>query len=188
MATSCPDPDVGFRRLDSFFKSVSALMSNQLWNLVCASLDDYEKFFSQFANCNSEMSVFVVRLVISGAQIRFDPPLADVEAIMVSILEEMVLAAQEIPKIETKLFTSLGTEPLYISSMQTDDDRIADGRYFRAIFSKNTVNPQKHLMSYDKYKSLLTHKAEKRIDDFLREKHDLDEYEAVTLFSREFLC
>ncbi|KAI8843135.1 hypothetical protein BC829DRAFT_296941 [Chytridium lagenaria] len=177
IATACADPDLGFRRLDAFFKSVSALMSNQLWSLIEASLDDFEGFFSQFGSASSDTSLFVVRLTIAGAQIRFDPPLSDLEAVIVSILEEMVMACHEIPRVETKLFTSLTSESLFLSSMTTDDDRIADGRFFRTIVTKNTVAPQKHLLSYEKYKSLLTHKAEKRIDEFLREKHDLDDYE-----------
>ncbi|KAI9354083.1 dynein heavy chain and region D6 of dynein motor-domain-containing protein [Zopfochytrium polystomum] len=178
IATDCPDPDVGFRRLDAFFKSVSALMSNQLWSLVEASVTEFESFFAQFANAASDTSLFVVRLVISGAQIRFEPPLGDLETLVVSVLEDIVAAAQEIPRIETKLFTSLANEVLHISSMSIDDDRIADGKFIRSLMSKNSIAPQKHLMSYDKYKSLLSHKAEKRIEDFLREKHDLDDYEA----------
>jgi dynein heavy chain len=162
-------------------------MSNQLWDLVEASLTDFEKFFSEFSSATSETSLFTVKLVISGAQIRFDPPLADLEAIIVSVLEEIVNAAHEIPRIETKLFTSLANEQLSLSAMTIDDDRISDGRYVRSIVTKNTVAPQKHLMSYDKYKALLTHKAEKKIEDFLREKHDLDDYEAVNLLLLYFL-
>ncbi|KAI9093996.1 dynein heavy chain, N-terminal region 2-domain-containing protein, partial [Phlyctochytrium arcticum] len=178
IATQCEDPDVGFRRLDGFFKSVCALMSNQLWAITYASLDDFEAFFAQFAGCNSETSVFVVRLVISGAQIRFDPPLGDLEHLVVSVLEEIVAAVRDIPRVETKLFTSLASEHLCLPAMSMDDDRIGEGRFVRNIVSKNTVGPQKHLLTYDKYKALLTTKAEKRIEDFLREKHDLDDYEA----------
>ncbi|TPX59932.1 hypothetical protein PhCBS80983_g02164 [Powellomyces hirtus] len=177
IATGCTDPDVGFRRLDAFFKSVCALMSNQLWQMMFASLDEFESFFTKFATASSETSLFNVRLVISGAQIRFDPPLLELETLTVSILEEMVQAVRDIPRVETKLFTSLSGEQLFLPSMTMDDDRIGEGRYVRSIVAKNTVAPQKHLMSYDKYKALLTTKAEKRIEDFLREKHDLDDYE-----------
>ncbi|KAI8825240.1 dynein heavy chain and region D6 of dynein motor-domain-containing protein [Fimicolochytrium jonesii] len=177
IATACTDSDVGFRRLDNFFKSVCALMSNQLWSLLYASLDDFENFFTQFATASSEVSVFNVRLVIAGAQIRFDPPLAELETLIVSILEDMVAAARDLPRVETKLFTSLTGESLYLPAMSLEDDRIAEGRYVRSIVAKNTIASQKHLLSYDKYKTLLTTKAEKRIEDFLREKHDLDEYE-----------
>ncbi|KAJ3297193.1 Dynein heavy chain 3, axonemal [Borealophlyctis nickersoniae] len=178
IATSCPDPDTGFRRLDSFFKSVSALMSNQLWSMLTHSLDDFDAFFAQFASCSSDISLFSVRLTISGAQIRFDPPLADLETVIVSVLEDMVAAVKDIPRVETRLFTSLASEPLTLPSMTIDDDRIAEGRFVRNIVSKNTVAPQKFLLGYEKYKGLLTHKAEKRVEDFLREKHELDDYEA----------
>ncbi|KAJ1540223.1 Dynein heavy chain 3, axonemal, partial [Nowakowskiella sp. JEL0078] len=177
IAGSCLDPDLGYIKLDSFFKSVSAIMSNQLWSLVVHSLEDFENFFSKFANFNSDISVFTVRLTISGAQVKFDPPLADLESMIISILEEMVSAVHEIPRIETKLFTSLQGEPLFLSAMNVDDDRIAEGRNVRSIVSKNTFAPQKHLQSYDKYKAVLTHKAEKRIDEFLRERHELEDYE-----------
>ncbi|KAI8622787.1 dynein heavy chain and region D6 of dynein motor-domain-containing protein [Chytriomyces sp. MP71] len=177
IATECADPDVGFRRLDAFFKSVATLMSNQLWSFVETSLADFEAFFTKFATASSDLSLFTVRLVTTGPQIRFDPPLSDLESVIVSVLEDMVTATHEIPRIETKLFTSLTNENLVLSSMSVEDDRVSDGRFFRSIITKNTFAPQKHLMSYDKYKHLLTHKAEKRIDEFLREKHDLDDYE-----------
>ncbi|KAJ3049383.1 Dynein heavy chain 7, axonemal [Rhizophlyctis rosea] len=178
IATECADPDLGFRRLDSFFKSVSALMSNHLYQMILESLHDFETFFSRFASTTSETSLFTVKLVISGAQIRFDPPLSDLENVILSVLEDMINATHDIPRVETKLFSSLAGEGLWLNGMGMDDDRVGEGRYVRGIVAKNTVAPQKHLMSYDKYKGLLTHKAEKRVEDFLREKHDLEDYEA----------
>ncbi|KAJ3373477.1 Dynein heavy chain 3, axonemal [Kappamyces sp. JEL0680] len=172
------DVDVGFQRLDSFFKSVTTLLSNQLWAMVEASLNDFEAFFQQFALANSDVSVFQVKLTISGSQIRFEPQLNDLEAAVVSVLQEIVNSVRDIPRIETKLFTSLAQEQLYLPAITMDDQKIAEGRNYKRTVSKNTVGPQKQLMSYEKYKSLLNHKAEKRIEDFLREKHDLEDYEA----------
>jgi dynein heavy chain len=160
-----------------FFKSVTTLLSNQLWELVDASLQDFEQFFAKFDNSKSEISLFSVKLFVSGSQIRFEPQLADLETAVVSIIGDIVSVVREIPRVETKLFTSLASEPLYLPAITMDDARIADGKFYRKIVTKNTVQPQKHLLSYEKYRALLNHKAEKRIDDFLREKHDLDEYE-----------
>jgi dynein heavy chain len=123
------------------------------------------------------MALFDIKILVSGAQIRFEPQLADLENAVVAIITEIVSVVREIPRIETKLFTSLANEPLYLPSITMDDDRIADAKFYKKIISKNTVKPQKHLLSYEKFRSLLNHKAEKRIEDFLREKHDLDEYE-----------
>ena len=179
ITTKFQDPDEGFRHLDSFFKSVTALMSNQLWSLVEKSLKDFESFFAQFSDADSELPVFSISLTTSGAQIRFSPPLPDLDAMIISILEELVLAVKDIPRVETKLFSSLQGENFTLPCISIQDDRIADGKFFKKIIARNTISPQKHLLNYDKYKSLMTHKAEKRIDDFLREKHELEDYETV---------
>lgn len=155
--------------------------------MVDSSLTSLEEYFSQFAGCASEVSVFSVKLVIAGPQIRFDPPLGDLESVIQSILQELVGAIREFPRVETKLFTSLKSEALYLPSMKISDDRIDDGRYIRSIVTKNTMAPQKYLMTYDKYKNLLTHKAEKRIEDFLREKHELEDYEIVCLLVHAYV-
>ncbi|KAJ3276290.1 Dynein heavy chain 3, axonemal [Terramyces sp. JEL0728] len=178
IATKCEDTDLGYQRLDNFFKSVTTLLSNQLWSMVEASLNDFERFFNQFAGASSDVSLFLVKLSVSGSGIKFDPPLADLESIVVGILGEIVGVVREIPRVETKLFTSLANEGLYLPAISMDDERIDEGRFYRRIVAKNTVGPQKHLLSYEKYKSLLNHKAEKRIEDFLREKHDLEDYES----------
>lgn len=177
LVTKTQDVDLGYRRLDAFFKSVGVLMSNQLCALMDASLAHLEGYFAQFASYNSDISLFSVRLTVSGSQIKFEPPLPDFETLIVSVLDEMVAVTKEIPRVETRLFTSLANEHLYLTSRTLEDDRIAEGRYIRNIISKNGITPQKHLMSYDKYKTLLTHKSEKRIEEFLREKHELEEYE-----------
>lgn len=188
IVTTSPDVDTGYRRLDSFFKAVSTLMSNQLWAMVDSSLSGFEKYFAQFMNSQSESALFSIRLVISGPQIRFDPPLSELENAILSVLQELVSCIREFPRVETKLFTSLKNEPLYLPSMKVEDDRINEGRDIRNIVSKNTVAPQKFLMTYEKYKALLTHKAEKRIDEFLREKHELEEYETVRLRLYSYTC
>lgn len=157
-------------------------MSNQLWSLVDKSLTDLESFFSQFSSADSDISVFSVSLTAAGAQIRFNPPLADLDNVIMNVLEELVQAVKDIPRVETKLFTSLHSEVLSLPSISIQDDRISEGKFFKRIIAKNTMAPQKHLLNYDKYKALMTHKAEKRIEDFLREKHDLDDYEAVSSF------
>lgn len=80
IATNCSDPDLGFSRLDLFFKSVTSIMSNQIWEIVANSLTEFENFFSQFADCKSDLSVFLLKMSISGSQIRFDPPLSNLES------------------------------------------------------------------------------------------------------------
>jgi len=157
-------------------------MGNQLWQLAEASITEYENFFSQFESAQSVTSLFSIKLSIVDTQIRFDPPFPEVESTIINILEEIVKTVRGIPRIERKLFTSLSNLPLNLFSITMNDDRINGGKYLRKVVAKNTVFPQKHLMSYDKYKPLITQRADKKIDDFLKNKHSLDNFETVLLF------
>lgn len=181
IVNSYSDPDVGYRHLDIFFKSVTSLMSNQLWSLVEKSISDLETYFSQFSSADSDVSVFSISLLASGVQIRFNPPLSDLDNVIMNMLEEIVNAVKEIPRVEMKLFTSLQGEQLYLPSISIQDSRINEGKFFKRIIARNTMAPQRHIATYEKFKPLLTLKAEKRVDDFLREKHELEEYEAVII-------
>jgi dynein heavy chain len=173
------DPEAGYLRLDSFFKSVATLMSNQLWSIARTSIKSFEGFFRQFSNADSAKTVFNIHLVVQNGHIRFSPSLQDIEKVMVDIYEMIVSALREVPKVETKLFSSLSSKKLFISSMSIEDAGAQDGNVVRSILTKNMHALQKHVLSYEKYKPLLNHKAEKRIEEFLHEKHDLDDFEGV---------
>ncbi|KAJ1517722.1 Dynein heavy chain 7, axonemal [Coelomomyces lativittatus] len=194
IASNCEDTDVGFARLDHFFKAVTILMSNQLWYWTETSLENLEHFFYRFeviseiktattstfsssplgSNC---FSFFSIALKLHNGMARFEPSLPEIETTLMYVLEDMVAAVHGIPRIETKLFTTLSNEPLYLYSMGLNDSRIGEGKLMRSIIQKNFTAPQKYLSTFEKYRPLLTQKAEKKIDDFLRERSDLDEYE-----------
>lgn len=55
-------------------------MSNQLWQIVSQTLTGFEDFFTQFQHCRSDISLFLLKMGTSGSQIRFDPPLANMES------------------------------------------------------------------------------------------------------------
>ena len=158
-------------------------MSTQIWAMVVASIKELEEYFGRYRPIMDEegmQSPFHVKLIVTGTQVRFEPGFADLETAIIAIFEDLLQAAREIPRVETRLFTSLAEEKAYLSAMPSDDKRVADARKLvRAIIARNTVGLQKHLMSYERYKYLLTPKSEKRVAEFLRGDHTLDEYEVV---------
>jgi dynein heavy chain len=177
IVSSSNDPDVGYQRLDLFFKAVYTLMSNQLWEILLESLKDFENYFEQFSSANSDVSLFQVNLSLSGSSIRFDPPFSEIEQVIVMTMETIANTVKDIPRVEMKLFTSLANEQLFLPVMTMEEPSMLECKHLRSIISKNSVAPQKHIINYDKFKGLLTQKAEKRIEDFVREQHSLEEYE-----------
>lgn len=173
------DLDVGYARLDNFFKSVAALMSNQIWTFVRASLDDFVNFFVQFRTTSNDLSLFSLTLKVQNPQIKFDPSFADIDHVLLSLLKEITETVSQLPRIETKLFSSLAKEELYLPAVNAEDLISLNGSILKNIVSRNAIPPQKHIQIYDKFKGLLTQKTDKYVDDFLRETHQLPEFELV---------
>lgn len=152
-------------------------MSNQLLEMTEKLVSELEQFLSQFESASSYLSLFKVSLDISSTRIRFLPALSEIETTFLSILEDLIDSFKGIPRIETKLFTSLKETGLILSSMDMDSSRINQGQYIRMIATRNVVGAQRHLLSYDKYQQILSMAYDKKIDEFLEVPHSLSDCE-----------
>lgn len=160
-----------------------SLISNHLFHLSNTTLTHFESFFSQFSSAQSQLSLFTVTLVVTGAQIKFEPPLGDIENAVVGVVEDLVNVFQGVPRIETMLFSSLkGETGLVVPSMGVGDERVDGGRWVRSVVGRNLVAVQKWLLGYEKFKGVLGSKSEKRVEEFLRERRELSEVEGVRFF------
>lgn len=52
-----------------------------------------------------EHSGFVIRLVLDGTQVRFEPDFPDFEAVLLGVFEAMIKAVGIVPRVETKLYS-----------------------------------------------------------------------------------
>lgn len=179
IASSHDNPELGFQKLDCFFKSLSSFFVNQLWIILKASLDDFMNFFGQFKQATSPLSLFHLDLQINGNQVRFSPAEQDFDSVICSCLDEMVSCIQELPRIETKLFTSLAQERLVMPMLYVDEEMARQKKTFRSILKKNLVNPQKQLHLYEKFRNLYSKKTDRRIGDFILANNELTLVEAV---------
>jgi dynein heavy chain, axonemal len=152
-------------------------MSNQLWILTENSLKDLEQFFAPFADAEAYTSIFKILFDVSSGRIRFTPSLTEVENDVLGLVEELLASVQNIPRVETKIFSSLQDSSLALTSMSIDCDRVKHGQYIRNVLLKNIVGVQKYASAYDSFKILYSQAYEKRIVDFLEVSHTLFEYE-----------
>ncbi|KXS11241.1 hypothetical protein M427DRAFT_505508 [Gonapodya prolifera JEL478] len=125
------------------------------------------------ASTHSYPPLFKLRLTVSGGQIKFHPPLADLEALPGQLLSDLALFTASVPRVETKLFASLAEsgDPPILFAVAAGDARMAKAeKVLRHVVAENLRKPQRWVGGYDKWKGmLLTHRAEKRVEEFLRE-------------------
>ncbi|XP_074775748.1 dynein axonemal heavy chain 3 [Athene noctua] len=174
------------QRVESYFHSVSTLMSLQLREMVVNSLEDLLAFFmihkdgSDFTEPYQEMQFFVpqiltVKLSVEEPKIVFEPPLKECWGLMSHCFREILHHAEELPKVERFLFPELKRDDLTLSTVKPDELLFTEYvNKLEKIFESNVLGPQKYLNVYRKYSNLLNNSAQQDITDFLKEGHSLE--------------
>uniref|UniRef100_A0A8C0FKF3 Uncharacterized protein n=1 Tax=Bubo bubo TaxID=30461 RepID=A0A8C0FKF3_BUBBB len=161
------------QRVESYFHSVSTLMSLQLREMVVNSLEDLLAFFmihkdgSDFTEPYQEMQFFVpsiltVKLSVEEHKIVFEPPLKECWGLMSHCFREILHHAEELPKVERLLFPELKRDDLTLSTVKPDELLFTEYvNKLEKIFESNVLGPQKYLNVYRKYSNLLNNNAQK---------------------------
>ena len=61
-------------------------------------------FFQGFAN-SYQHSGFVLRMVLDGTEIKFEPTFTDFEVVLLNVFDVMIKAVSVVPRVETKLYS-----------------------------------------------------------------------------------
>lgn len=95
------------KRLESFFNAAAVLMTNQLQMLALNSIDDFTKLFCPPADSIRafEHPGFIMRLVLEGDTVKFEPDFIDFEVVLLNLYDVMVKAVMVVPRVETKLYS-----------------------------------------------------------------------------------
>ncbi|CAB4002499.1 dynein heavy chain 7, axonemal-like, partial [Paramuricea clavata] len=167
------------RRLEAFFTAASVLMTNQLQSLALLSIQDYTSLFCppQDSTKVLEHPGFVMRLVIDGDLIKFEPDFKDFEIVLINVYDVMLKAVTIVPRVETKLYSEwTGNKKATLKPVILEEILEDVKSKVRAVVNKEMAGPQEHVKKYDKYSHLVTKKAEADVERFLLEGHDFDRF------------
>ena len=94
-------------RQKSFFDCVACLMTANLQSLALNSLDDYVSLYVKPATSVRmyEHPGFVMRLILSDTEIRYEPSFNDFEVSMINMIDIIIKACSNIPRVETRLYS-----------------------------------------------------------------------------------
>ncbi|XP_010001540.1 PREDICTED: dynein heavy chain 3, axonemal [Chaetura pelagica] len=174
------------QQVESYFRSVAALMSLQLREMVINSLEDLLAYFTihkdgnDFTEPYQEKQFFVpqiltIELSVEEPEIVFKPPLNEYWHVISHSFTEILNSAEELPKVEKLLFPELKRDDLILSTVKPDETLFTDYvNKLEKIFESNIVGPQKYLNAYRKYSSLLDNNAQQEVTAFLQEENSLE--------------
>ena len=145
------------KRLDSFFNAAATLMSNHLQSLALHSLTDYLEMFAP-----NEMSTlaypnpgFVVRLIVEGTHLKFEPEFHDFEVILLNVCDIIIKAVSVIPRVETKLYQDTsGIGKTQLKPIILEEIIVATKNKIKEIIWHESLGPKQFAKNFNKYEFL----------------------------------
>lgn len=171
----------------TFFEATSALMSNQLRQLVTDSIGAYLNFFKKFDIQNlpkpSEMvenipqqwpeSFLRIKLTAQDGKIVFSDNAESILAELITIVSKIAEKSEKIPRPDHGIAPNEKNPNLWFVSSE-DDIVLNASKQVKHIIRKNLDVALEALKLYEKYTNLLTDK--KYIEQFIHENHSRNEY------------
>ncbi len=177
------------QRQKCFFDCVGALMTANLQSLCLNSLDDYVSLYCPLPTSivKYEHSGFVMRLILPDTDIKYEPSFSDFEISMLNMIDIIVKACSNIPRVETKLYSDSASQAqagtarreLQPGLVPVILPEIVENHRARLVaeIQKECQHPVAHSKVFDKYSPLITKRADEDVEQFLREEHSFNEYE-----------
>ncbi|KAJ3073863.1 Dynein heavy chain 7, axonemal [Podochytrium sp. JEL0797] len=179
-------------RLESFFRTVSLILSDQLRYIVEESVKDFVGMFDGSVITaahrveGGKPLQFAVKMLLDDGKIKFEPAMSDILATVESLFDILLTATDRIPKIETQLFsngmatTNINNNKLVTMTVKPDQCiRVA----FESTLPALTENARKTLRSnlqrlfevptqyaseYDRHKPLINKTLDAEVTEFLK--------------------
>ncbi|CAG9334937.1 unnamed protein product [Blepharisma stoltei] len=171
----------------TFFEATSALMSNQLRQLVTDSINAYLKFFKKFDVSNpprpNDMVVSIpsewpdaflkIRLTSQDGKIVFSENPESISIELISIVKKIAEKSEKVPRPDHGIAPNEKNPHLWFVSSE-DELVINSSKQIKHIIRKNLDIALESLKLYEKYTNLLTDR--RYIEQFIHEEHSRNEY------------
>ena len=198
--------------LERFFESVSCLMANQLRSLTTTSIDQMVAFFARFtldgkqagpisadqvevageaAHSGTLESQLIPKaalrasVVYQNGAVELSPSFVEIERTVLDLFDRLVLCLSDIPRVESKLFSSTKGR-LCIPSVKPEEAWVETARSsIRQVIQENVTAPNALVEQYAEFEFLLNGEADRSVETLLSKPRQLADYEGEIKKLRE---
>ena len=174
-------------KMESFFKTVSFLIATFLRGIIRDSIQDFAELFQSSFSLKkygdlSKSPMYYVRLVCIDQKICFEPSFNDLDMCIEMLLDRLITAVDNIPKLETQLFSTNSkkgnTSPDNFISVGFNDyysDEVTETkRNIKRNLQHFFHEAEEYVPTFNAEKSLLTNEAEDDVDRLLNMTSELE--------------
>ncbi|KAI9347975.1 dynein heavy chain and region D6 of dynein motor-domain-containing protein [Zopfochytrium polystomum] len=183
-------------RMEPFFRTIALILADQLRHIVRESVNDLLCVFDgDIVSAVGEVDngrppAFSMRLVLDNEEIKFEPSFHEIISTAEALFDQLITAADRIPKIETQLFSS-GNMPNMSNragafAIKPDQCIRVDFEATLPAFTKAARSlmvqklqklfeaPRAYASEFDKHRSLVDRSADLEVTEFLRNEQAHD--------------
>ncbi|XP_043943753.1 dynein axonemal heavy chain 3-like [Protopterus annectens] len=166
------------KRMDHFFASVATLMANLFRIITEETLGDLVNMFEEYKKGNGyngdypestlglpvtpHLIIISMKPSFADSDIYFSPSMDEMMTGLNSIVDNIILSVQKIPRPEHLLFQMVDNlEVKYISSVQLHEEIVLSAKArIQAVIVSNCNGPNRYFKVYEPYKYLLSLETE----------------------------
>ncbi|GFS01672.1 dynein heavy chain 12, axonemal-like [Elysia marginata] len=165
--------DIAAEDMESFYCSVTTLVSNQLKDLLVRTIDSYVSLFEP--ENHLELPVLKMELTFDDQKMQFYPPVEDLEETVLFVVKQICKTMQQVPTVQSWLgggntvsYTDAKVAP-HILQVYEQRLKEAVARYFEG--------PKAHLASFvERYDYIINGEALDEIKEYMKEEHTFAEF------------
>ncbi|XP_029642789.1 dynein heavy chain 12, axonemal-like isoform X2 [Octopus sinensis] len=161
-------------KLDSFFTSITTILSNQLKDILVRTINDWISLFDE--DNLKYLPLLKMELTFDDEKMQFYPPSGDLEESLIYVVETICNTLQKIPTVQCWLAESQSSNEYIDATVADHIVQNAKSQLQKAV-DRNFHDPQNQLQSFvDEYGYMVDGSASVQIEKFISEDRSFEEY------------
>uniref|UniRef100_A0A1A9UMG0 Dynein axonemal heavy chain 7 n=1 Tax=Glossina austeni TaxID=7395 RepID=A0A1A9UMG0_GLOAU len=169
-------PDVRRKKLiKCFFNCVAALMTQQLEDMCIRSINSLVNLICHYGK---NFSGFVLSVMLEDEDmVRFSPNFEKIQTELLRLLDSIVVAVQNMPRIENKLYTDMRISKKTLLSPAVPESILTDNRNrICELLEDQRIGPELRLQDFDKYIDLMNGIDSVNVARFIESEPSFEKY------------
>ncbi|KAK7101380.1 hypothetical protein V1264_019769 [Littorina saxatilis] len=163
----------GIKNMESFYNSVTTLISNQLKELLVRTIDGFVDLFEE--ENHLQLPILKMELTFDDQMMQFYPPVSDLEELVLFVVKQVTNTMQKVATVQSWLAggntlthtDAIVAQHILDTATKRLKERVAE--YFK--------KPQEHLQSFiDRYDYIVNGEALTEIHTYMEDEHTFAEF------------